>query len=99
MATTGETNSIATESASSAEIEALLAKMVARAPKAAVNMLSPYPDNFVAKMLMLLNSAQAQDVLERFPNDWRQRILAAAPPETRNQWIRNEVIPSAALVT
>lgn len=97
MATTGETNSIATESASSAEIEALLAKIVARAPKAAVNMLSPYPDNFVAKMLMLLNSAQAQDVLEHFPNDRRQKILAAAPPETRNQWIRNEAYPERSI--
>ncbi|HKS31925.1 MAG TPA: magnesium transporter [Chthoniobacterales bacterium] len=97
MATTGETNSIATESASSAEIEALLAKIVARAPKAAVNMLSPYPDNFVAKMLMLLNSAQAQDVLQHFPNDRRQKILAAAPPETRNQWIRNEAYPERSI--
>ena len=53
MAKTGETNSITTESAS-AEIEALLAKIVGHAPNVAVDMLSPYPDDFVVKMLMLL---------------------------------------------
>jgi magnesium transporter len=96
MATTGETNSIATES-TSAEIEALLAKIVGRAPNVAVDMLSPYPDDFVVKMLMLLNSAQAQDVLEHFPNERRQKIIAAAPLETRNQWIRNEAYPDGSI--
>jgi magnesium transporter len=96
MAKTGETNSITTESAS-AEIEALLAKIVGRAPNVAVDMLSPYPDDFVVKMLMLLNSAQAQDVLEHFPNERRQKIIAAAPLETRNQWIRNEAYPDGSI--
>src|ERR1041385_6257464 len=94
MAKTGETN--ATESAS-AEIEAFLAKIVARAPKVAVAMLSPYPNHFVVKMLTLLNSAQAQDVLEHFPAERRQKILAAAPPETRNQWIHNEAYPERSI--
>jgi len=96
MAKTGETNSITTESAS-AEIEALLAKIVGHAPNVAVDMLSPYPDDFVVKMLMLLNSAQAQDVLEHFPNERRQKIIAAAPLETRNQWIRNEAYPDGSI--
>jgi magnesium transporter len=96
MAKTGETNSITAESAS-AEIEALLAKIVGRAPNVAVEMLSPYPDHFVVKMLMLLNSAQAQDVLEHFPNERRQKIIAAAPLETRNQWIRNEAYPDGSI--
>jgi Mg/Co/Ni transporter MgtE len=96
MVKTGETNSITTESAS-AEIEPLLAKIVGRAPNVAVDMLSPYPDDFVVKMLMLLNSAQAQDVLEHFPNEQRQKIIAAAPLETRNQWIRNEAYPDGSI--
>jgi magnesium transporter len=96
MAKTGETNSITTESAS-AEIEALLAKIVGRAPNVAVDLLSPYPDDFVVKMLMLLNSAQAQDVLEHFPNERRQKIIASAPLETRKQWIRNEAYPVGSI--
>lgn len=96
MAKTGETNSITIESAS-AEIEVLLAKIVGRAPNVAVDMLSPYPDDFVVKMLMLLNSAQAQDVLEHFPSERRQKIIAVAPLETRNQWIHNEAYPDGSI--
>jgi magnesium transporter len=73
-----------------AEIEALLPKVVAQAPNQAVEMLSPYPDGFIANMLTLLNPAQAQDVLERFPSERRQKVIVAAPPEIRQQWVRNE---------
>ena len=89
MPTSGETNSIAKEPAR-AEIEALLPKVVAQAPSEAVEVLSSYPDDFIGKMLTLLNPGQAQGVLERFPIERRQKIIAAAPAETRNQWIRNE---------
>ena len=79
--------------ATHAEIKALLPKIVARAPRAAVEMLQPYPDEFVAKMLLLLNPALAQSALERFPSERRQRIIAAAAPATRQQWMRNEDYP------
>jgi hypothetical protein len=46
---------------------------------------------------MLLNPSQAQDALERFPIERRQKIIAAAPPETRNQWIRNEGYPETSI--
>ena len=96
MPTPGETDPILTEPAH-AEIETLLPRVAARAPNEAVEMLSPYPDEFIARMLTLLNPAQAQDVLERFPSDRRQKIIAAAPPETRNQWIRNERYPDNSI--
>jgi magnesium transporter len=96
MPTSGETNSIANEPAR-AEIEALLPKVVAHAPSEAVEVLSSYPDDFIGKMLTLLNPGQAQDVLERFPIERRQKIIAAAPPETRNQWIRNEGYPETSI--
>jgi magnesium transporter len=79
------------------ELELLLPKIVAHAPSEAVDMLSSFPDDFIANMLTLLNSAQAQDVLDRFPSDRRQKIIAAAPPETRNQWIRNESFPDGSI--
>lgn len=89
MSTPGNAASVAKEP-TQAEIEALLPQVVAHAPTAAVEMLSPYPNQFIASMLTLLNPAQAQDVLERFPNERRQKIVAAAPTEMRLQWVRNE---------
>jgi magnesium transporter len=80
-----------------AQIKALLPVVVARAPSEAVRMLDHYPDDFVAQMLASLNPALAQSVLERFPSGRRQKIIAAAAPETRQQWIRNERYPENAI--
>jgi len=76
--------------ATRAEIRELLPTLVARAPAEAANMLDHYPPDFIAQMLGSLNSSLAQSVLERFKIERRQKIIAAAPPETRLQWIRNE---------
>lgn len=80
-----------------AEINRLLPAMVNRAPGEAARMLQDYPDDFVAKMLASLNPALAQSVLERFASERRQKIIAAAPPENRQQWIRNEAYPENAI--
>ena len=88
------TDSIAKEQA---EIETLLPKAVVHAPGQAVEMLAPYPNEFIAKMLTLLNPALAQDVLERFPSERRQKIVTAAPPEMRRQWVRNEGFPESTI--
>jgi magnesium transporter len=79
-----------TDEATRAEIHALLPTVVARAPGEAASMLDHYPDDFVAQMLASLNPALAQSVLERFKIVRRQKIIAAASPEIRQQWIRNE---------
>ena len=71
-------------------ISMLMPALVETAPTEAVNMLAPYPDEFVVQMLELLNPAAAQNVIERFPGDRRQKIMAAASAETRRQWMRNE---------
>ena len=73
-----------------AEIKALLPAVVARAPREAVKMLSPYPDEFIAGMLTLLNSRQAQRVLDSLSVERRRRVMAAAEGRTRQQWARNE---------
>lgn len=80
-----------------AEIEALLRKVVAHAPGEAVAMLKPYPNEFIAKMLTLLNPGLAQDALERFPSERRQKIITAAPPEMRQQWVRNNAFPEGSI--
>lgn len=73
-----------------AEIKALLPEVVQRAPREAVKMLAPYPDEFVAGMLTLLNSRKAQRVLDCFPLDRRRNIMAAADAPIRQQWALNE---------
>ena len=93
MATSNPT----TQDSTHAEIKALLPRVVADAPSEAAEMLKPFPDHFVAEMLMLLNPEQAQTVLERFRSERRQRVFAAAPPETRNQWMRNEGYPARSI--
>lgn len=86
-----------TDEATRAEIHALLPTLVARAPGEAASMLDHYPDDFVAQMLASLNPALAQSVLERFKIERRQKIIAAASPEIRQQWIRNEGYPENAI--
>ncbi len=44
-----------------------------------------------------LNPALAQSVLERFPSARRQKVIAAAPPAIRQQWIRNEAYPENSI--
>jgi magnesium transporter len=80
-----------------AEIRKLLPALVARAPSEAARILDHYPDDFVSQMLESLNPALAQSVLERFAIERRQKIIAAAPPAVRQQWIRNEVYPENAI--
>src|SRR5688572_8770561 len=80
-----------------AEIKALLPALVDRSPGEAARMLQDYPEDFIAGMLTSLNPALAQSVLERFPYDQRQKIIAGAPPETRKQWIRNEAYPEKSV--
>ncbi len=80
-----------------AEIRKLLPDLVARAPGEAARILDPYPDDFAAQMLASLNPALAQSVLERFKIARRQKIIAAASPELRQQWLRNEKYPENAI--
>lgn len=85
------------DDATRAEINALLPTLVARAPGEAASMLEHYPDDFAAQMLASLNPSLAQSVLERFKSARRQKIIAAASPEMRQQWIRNEGYPENSI--
>src|SRR5262249_31444132 len=68
-------------------------KIVDQDPYEAVKMLEPYPDEFVVKMLELLNPAAALKILQRFDLPRRETILATASPETTRQWMRNQTYP------
>jgi len=78
-------------------IDALLPRIVEAAPAEGVKMLEPYPADFAVHMLELLNPALAQAVLARFPSDRRQKVLAAASPALRQQWMRNEAYPEHSI--
>ena len=75
------------------ELEQLFHAVVERAPRDAARLLDGYPETFVVDMLELLNPAMAVDVLECLPDNRQQAVLAAAPPETSRQWMRNESYP------
>jgi magnesium transporter len=75
------------------ELRELFTKIVERDPREAVKMLEPYPDEFVVKMLELLNPAAALKILQRFDLSRRETILATASSETTQQWMRNQTYP------
>ena len=75
------------------ELRELFTKVVERDPYEAVKMLEPYPDEFVVKMLELLNPAAALKILQHFDSSRRETILATASPETTRQWMRNQAYP------
>src|ERR1700741_1397046 len=75
------------------ELRDLFTKIVERDPHEAVKMLEPYPDEFVVKMLELLNPAAAMKILPRFNLSRRETILAPASSETTQQWMRNQTFP------
>jgi magnesium transporter len=71
-----------------------LARDVAeRGPAEAARLLSAYSDEEIVEVLQLLNPSQAQDVLAKFYARRHNTVVAAAPPELRQQWLRNEEYP------
>lgn len=71
-------------------VYALLPEIIESAPGDASIKLEPQTDDFIVLMLGRLNPRAAQDILDSFDSARRQRIMAAASPETRRQWVRNE---------
>ena len=81
----------------SAEIRQLYTKLIERNPRDAVEALADYPDEFVAGVLVLLNPAVRQHVLDALPRHRRELILAAASPENRRQWLANDQYPEGSV--
>ena len=76
-----------------AEIRALYTRLIERSPRDAARLLEDYPDPFVEGVLVLLNPASRQQVLDALPRHRRELILAAASPENRRQWLANDGYP------
>ena len=79
------------------EIRRLFAKVVEKNTRDAVEMLIPFPDDFVEEVIELLNPAQRQAVLHAFPSERRQLVLANASPENRRQWMQNDSYPEESI--
>jgi magnesium transporter len=75
------------------EIRRLTQLVTERSPEEAAELLSPLPDATIDVVLATLNPMVLQDVLRAFPRARRELILAAAAPEYRRPWVRNDTFP------
>src|SRR6185436_11016939 len=73
--------------------EALAAEVQRRSPRDAAQLLGFSPAAMVVAVLQSLNPAVAQDILDEFPAERRGALLAAASPQQRAQWLRNDRYP------
>ncbi|MEA3207111.1 MAG: magnesium transporter [Chthoniobacter sp.] len=92
--TTTQPNAAAPAPASLQELHLVA---VEKAPAEIAQLLEPYPPEFAAALLELLNQSVAQEVLAAFHSDRRQKVIAAAAPELRHQWMRNEAYEENAI--
>jgi magnesium transporter len=80
-------------SVSEARVPALDEALLRLGPHEACELLEPESDKTIAAVLGRENPAIADEILWTFSDERRQRILAAAPPEQREQWSRNHEYP------
>jgi magnesium transporter len=80
-------------SVSETRVPALDEAILRLGPHEACELLEPESDKTIAAVLARENPAIADEILWTFSNERRQRILAAAPPEQREQWSRNHEYP------
>lgn len=78
---------------SNENVEDLAAEAQRRSPRDAAALLGDVADHVAAGVLQSLNPALAQDVLDELPDARRNAVLAAASPQQRAQWIRNDRYP------
>src|SRR5688572_18743751 len=71
-------------------IQALVPTVVETTPADVPKLLEDHKDELIVALLESLNPAMAQEILGSFPTGRRQMIMAAASPESRRQWTRNE---------
>ena len=80
-------------SVSETRVPALDEAILRLGPHEACELLEPESDKTIAAVLGRENPAIADEILWTFSDERRQRILAAAPPEQREQWSRNHEYP------
>jgi magnesium transporter len=73
--------------------DALATEVQRRSPRDAAQLLAYSPAAMVVNVLQLLNPGVAQDILDELPGERRGSVLAAASPQQRAQWLRNDRYP------
>jgi magnesium transporter len=75
----------------------LLLEVTQRPPREAAELLAGFPAPVVSDVLLRLNPATVQDLLPELPEEQKQAVLRAAPPEVARQWSRNEAYPEDSI--
>jgi magnesium transporter len=83
--------------ADEARLAALDEALLTRGPYEAVELLESESDDTIALVLRRQNPAVADQILWELAPERRERVLAAAPPEQREQWSRNHSFPEDTL--
>jgi magnesium transporter len=87
---TPEASSIPPAAAKPEDIVQLSAEILEKDPPAAVALLSPQEDETIKRVLELINPATRHTILEAFPRERREMILATGSLAERRQWVQNE---------
>ena len=75
----------------------LLPEVKSRPPHEAATLLAEYPASVIAGVLLELNPALTQDILQEFPRGLADAVLQAVSPVTAMQWERNAVYPQGTI--
>jgi magnesium transporter len=85
-----DTVASASDTSGESAISALVAKVQQRAPRDAVLLLEQQSDSLIAAVLSQTVAASAIAILAEFSVERAAAIKLEAPPEKREQWLRNE---------
>lgn len=79
------------------QVQALLNEVRTLPPRAAAELLSGYSAPVAGTVLMALDPASAQEILDGLPGGLRESILLEAPPDIARQWARNQGYPDDSI--
>jgi magnesium transporter len=78
-------------------VQDLATQVTGHGPIEAAQLLEPYPDELVVRVLQAVNPSTVQDVLDELSPGRRQAIIAAAPVACGRQWLRNQSFPDGSV--
>lgn len=79
------------------ELGRLHTEVMRRAPYEACRLLRAQSDTTIGKLLTVQNPANAVEILWKFPEERRSKILHASPREFAEQWQRNHRYPNGTV--
>jgi magnesium transporter len=80
-------------SSDSSRVQALDDAILRLGPHEACDLLAPESDERIVSVLSRQNPSIADEILWTFPEERRQKVLAAAPQAQREQWSQNHAYP------